>query len=146
MFSFHSRVEDSFEKLLEVTSKPKPKVPPKPPLPQKPAVAPRSTNSPSLAKQKENRIQTMNEVDILQYIQENESINNQDTSLFWTFVFLKCDDAFLAQTPSELTWQQQELTTCSYCHSAHLCTRIERAASLSSRTSVQGFQNSAAVI
>ncbi|XP_023778492.1 HCLS1-binding protein 3-like [Cyanistes caeruleus] len=73
------RVEDDFEKLLEVTSKPKPKVPPKP---QKPAVAPRSTNSPSLAKQKENRIQTMNEVDILQYIQENESINNQDTSLF----------------------------------------------------------------
>lgn len=84
MFSFHSRVEDDFEKLLEITSKPKPKVPPKPPLPQKPAVAPRSTNSPSLAKQKENRIQTMNEVDILQYIQENEAINNQDTSLFWT--------------------------------------------------------------
>ncbi|NWT90879.1 H1BP3 protein, partial [Lanius ludovicianus] len=76
------RVEDSFEKLLEVTSKPKPKVPPSIPLPQKPAVAPRSANSPSLAKQKENRIQTMNEVDILQYIQENESINNQDTSLF----------------------------------------------------------------
>ncbi|XP_058657773.1 HCLS1-binding protein 3 isoform X1 [Ammospiza nelsoni] len=76
------RVEDDFEKLLEVTSKPKPKVPPKPPLPQKPEVAPRSTNSPSLAKLKENRIQTMNEVDILQYIQENESINNQDTSLF----------------------------------------------------------------
>ncbi|NXM92560.1 H1BP3 protein, partial [Oenanthe oenanthe] len=75
------RVEDDFEKLLEVTSKPKPKVPPKPPLPQKPAVAPRSTNSPSLAKQ-EDKIQTMNEVDILQYIQENESINNQDTSLF----------------------------------------------------------------
>ncbi|NXO87027.1 H1BP3 protein, partial [Sitta europaea] len=76
------RVEDDFEKLLEVTSKPKPKVPPKPPLPQKPAVVPRSTNSPLLAKQKESRIQTMNEVDILQYIQENESINNQDTSLF----------------------------------------------------------------
>ncbi|NWV65969.1 H1BP3 protein, partial [Malurus elegans] len=76
------RVEDDFEKLLEVTSKPKPKVPPKPPLPQKLAVAPRSTNSPSLAKQKENKIQKMNEVDILQYIQENESINNQDTSLF----------------------------------------------------------------
>ncbi|NXI30315.1 H1BP3 protein, partial [Sterrhoptilus dennistouni] len=76
------RVEDDFEKLLEVTSKPKPKVPPKPPLPQKPAVFPRSTNSPSVAKQKENRIQTMSEVDILQYIQENESINNQDTSLF----------------------------------------------------------------
>ncbi|NXJ66925.1 H1BP3 protein, partial [Rostratula benghalensis] len=76
------RVEDDLEKLLKVTSKPKPKVPSKPPLPQKPAVAPRSTNSAPLAKPKENRIQTMNEVDILQYIQENESINNQDTSLF----------------------------------------------------------------
>ncbi|NXG24762.1 H1BP3 protein, partial [Grallaria varia] len=76
------RVADDFEKLLEVTSKPKPKVPPKPPLPQKPAVAPRSTDSSSLAKPNENRIQTMNEVDILQYIQENESINNEDTSLF----------------------------------------------------------------
>ncbi|KFW64046.1 HCLS1-binding protein 3, partial [Pygoscelis adeliae] len=76
------RVEDDLEKLLKVTSKPKPKVPSKPPLPQKPAVAPRSTNSSPLAKPKENRIQTMNEVDILQYIQENESINNQDTSLF----------------------------------------------------------------
>uniref|UniRef100_A0A8C4UCI9 HCLS1-binding protein 3 n=1 Tax=Falco tinnunculus TaxID=100819 RepID=A0A8C4UCI9_FALTI len=76
------RVEDDLEKLLKVTSKPKPKVPSKPPLPQKPAVAPRSTNSSPLAKPKEKRIQTMNEVDILQYIQENESINNQDTSLF----------------------------------------------------------------
>ncbi|NXF74333.1 H1BP3 protein, partial [Sclerurus mexicanus] len=76
------RVADDFEKLLEVTSKPKPKVPPKPPLPQKPAVPPRSTNSSSLAKPNENSIQTMNEVDILQYIQENESINNEDTSLF----------------------------------------------------------------
>ncbi|XP_063280430.1 HCLS1-binding protein 3 isoform X1 [Prinia subflava] len=76
------RLEEDFEKLLKVTAKPKPKVPPKPPLPQKPAASPRSTNSPSLAKQKEDRIQTMNEVDILQYIQENESINNEDTSLF----------------------------------------------------------------
>lgn len=75
------RVEDDLEQVLKVTSRPKPKVPSKPPLPQKPAVAPRSSNSP-LAKPKENRIQTMNEVDILQYIQENESINNQDTSLF----------------------------------------------------------------
>uniref|UniRef100_A0A8D0EVZ7 HCLS1-binding protein 3 n=1 Tax=Strix occidentalis caurina TaxID=311401 RepID=A0A8D0EVZ7_STROC len=76
------RVEDDIEKLLKVTSKPKPKVPSKPPLPQKPAVTPRNTNSSPLATPKENRIQTMNEVDILQYIQENESINNQDTSLF----------------------------------------------------------------
>lgn len=76
------RVEDDLEKLLKVTSKPKPKVASKPPLPQKPSVAPRSTNSSPLAKPKENRIQAMNEVDILQYIQENESINNQDTSLF----------------------------------------------------------------
>ncbi|KAM6278997.1 HCLS1-binding protein 3 [Porphyrio hochstetteri] len=74
------RVEDDLENLLKVTSKPKPKVPPKPPLPQKPAVASRSTKSSPLAKPEENRIQTMNEVDILQYIQENESISN--TSLF----------------------------------------------------------------
>ncbi|NWU81339.1 H1BP3 protein, partial [Onychorhynchus coronatus] len=74
------RVADDFEKLLEVTSKPKPKVPPKPPVPQKPAVAPRSTNSSSPAKPNESRIQAMNEVDILQYIQEN--MNNEDTSLF----------------------------------------------------------------
>ncbi|XP_010183240.1 PREDICTED: HCLS1-binding protein 3-like, partial [Mesitornis unicolor] len=76
------RVEDDLEKLLKVTTKPKPKVPSKPPLPQKPAVAPRSANSSPLAKPKENRIQAMNEVDILQYIQENESISSQDTSLF----------------------------------------------------------------
>lgn len=82
MFSSHSRVEDDLEKLLNLTSKPKPKVPSKPPLPQKPVVAPRSTNPSPLAKPKENRIQTMSEVDILQYIQENESINNEDTSLF----------------------------------------------------------------
>ncbi|XP_027496930.1 HCLS1-binding protein 3 isoform X1 [Corapipo altera] len=74
------RVADDFEKLLEVTSKPKPKVPPKPLLSQKPAVAPRSTNSSSPTKPNESRIQTMNEVDILQYIQEN--MNNEDTSLF----------------------------------------------------------------
>ncbi|XP_048791030.1 HCLS1-binding protein 3 isoform X1 [Lagopus muta] len=76
------RVEDDLEKLLKLTSKPKPKVPPKPPLPQKTAVLPWNTNSSPLAKPKEDKIQTMNEVDILQYIQENESINDQDTSLF----------------------------------------------------------------
>ncbi|XP_031451761.1 HCLS1-binding protein 3 [Phasianus colchicus] len=76
------RVEDDLEKLLKLTSKPKPKVPPKPPLPQKTAVFCRNTNSSPLAKSKEDKIQTMNEVDILQYIQENESINDQDTSLF----------------------------------------------------------------
>ncbi|KAM6081776.1 HCLS1-binding protein 3 [Chlamydotis macqueenii] len=76
------RVEDDLEKLLKITSKPKPKVPSKPPLPQKPAVAPRTTNLSPLAKPQENKIQTMNEVDILQYIQENESMSNQDTSLF----------------------------------------------------------------
>ncbi|NXA49214.1 H1BP3 protein, partial [Nothocercus julius] len=77
------RVEDDLEKLLKITSKPKPKVPPKPPLPQKPVVAPRKNmNSSQLAKPKEDKIQTMNEVDILQYIQENESIDNEDASLF----------------------------------------------------------------
>ncbi|KAM8810060.1 HCLS1-binding protein 3 [Eudromia elegans] len=77
------RVEDDLEKLLKITSKPKPKVPPKPPLPQKPVVAPRKNlDSSQLAKLKEDKIQTMNEVDILQYIQENESIDNEDASLF----------------------------------------------------------------
>ncbi|XP_072188628.1 HCLS1-binding protein 3 [Excalfactoria chinensis] len=76
------RVEDDFEKLLKLTSKAKPKVPPKPPLPQKTAALPRNKNSSPLAKPKEDKIQAMNEVDILQYIQENESINDQDTSLF----------------------------------------------------------------
>ncbi|XP_025900672.1 HCLS1-binding protein 3 [Nothoprocta perdicaria] len=77
------RVEDDIEKLLKITSKPKPKVPPKPPLPQKPVVSPRKNmNSSQLAKTKEDKIQTMNEVDILQYIQENESIDNEDASLF----------------------------------------------------------------
>ncbi|XP_062429162.1 HCLS1-binding protein 3 [Rhea pennata] len=77
------RVEDDFEKLLKVTSKPKPKVPSKPPLPEKPVVAPRNnTNSSQLAKPKKDKIQTMSEVDILQYIQENESIDNEDASLF----------------------------------------------------------------
>ncbi|NXD14113.1 H1BP3 protein, partial [Nothocercus nigrocapillus] len=77
------RVEDDLEKLLKITSKPKPKVPLKPPLPQKPVVAPRKNMNPSqLAKPKEDKIQTMNEVDILQYIQENESIDNEDASLF----------------------------------------------------------------
>ncbi|NXJ04399.1 H1BP3 protein, partial [Odontophorus gujanensis] len=76
------RVEDDLEKLLKLTSKPKPKVPPKPPLPRKTAVFPRDTNSSLLTKPKEDNIQTMNQVDILQYIQENESINDQDTSLF----------------------------------------------------------------
>ncbi|NXY46300.1 H1BP3 protein, partial [Ceuthmochares aereus] len=76
------RIEDDLEKILKVASKPKPKVPPKPLLPQKPAVPHRSTDSSPLAKPKENKIQTMNEVDILQYIQENESIENQDASLF----------------------------------------------------------------
>ncbi|XP_010224916.1 PREDICTED: HCLS1-binding protein 3 [Tinamus guttatus] len=77
------RVEDDLEKLLKITSKPKPKVPPKPRLPQKPVVAPRKNmNSSQLAKPKEDKIQTMNEVDILQYIQENESIDNEDASLF----------------------------------------------------------------
>ncbi|NWX90947.1 H1BP3 protein, partial [Nothoprocta pentlandii] len=77
------RVEDDIEELLKITSKPKPKVPPKPPLPQKPVVSPRkNVNSSQLAKTKEDKIQTMNEVDILQYIQENESIDNEDASLF----------------------------------------------------------------
>uniref|UniRef100_A0A8C8RR98 HCLS1-binding protein 3 n=1 Tax=Pelusios castaneus TaxID=367368 RepID=A0A8C8RR98_9SAUR len=77
------RVEEDLERLWKVSSKPKPRVPPKPALPKKPLIATKSSvRSVPPAKPKEDKIQTMDEVDILQYIQENESISSQDTSLF----------------------------------------------------------------
>ncbi|XP_067400816.1 HCLS1-binding protein 3 [Emydura macquarii macquarii] len=77
------RVEEDLEKLWKVSPKPKPRVPPKPALPKKPLITTKNNvSSAPPAKPKEDKIQTMDEVDILQYIQENESISNQDTSLF----------------------------------------------------------------
>ncbi|XP_019392889.1 PREDICTED: HCLS1-binding protein 3 [Crocodylus porosus] len=77
------RVEEDLEKILKISSKPKPKVPAKPTLPKKPIITTQNNViSVPPTKPKDDRIQAMNEVDILQYIQENESISNQDMSLF----------------------------------------------------------------
>ncbi|XP_074847428.1 HCLS1-binding protein 3 [Carettochelys insculpta] len=77
------RVEEDLEKLWKVSSKPKPRVPPKPELPKKPLITTKKNDSPAIpAKPKEDKIQTMDEVDILRYIQDNESVSNQDMSLF----------------------------------------------------------------
>nr|XP_033795631.1 HCLS1-binding protein 3 isoform X2 [Geotrypetes seraphini] len=81
------RVEDNLEMLLKLrsksTSKPKPVVPTKPALPKKPKVVAKVESSPApQVKQMEHDIQAMNEMDILQYIQENESANENSASLF----------------------------------------------------------------
>lgn len=77
------RVEEDLEKILKISSKPKPKVPAKPTLPKKPIITTqKNVSSVPPTKPKEDKIQAMSEVDILQYIQENESISSQDMSLF----------------------------------------------------------------
>ncbi|XP_030411207.1 HCLS1-binding protein 3 [Gopherus evgoodei] len=77
------RVEEDLERLWSVSSKPKPRLPRKPALLKKPLIPTKNNVSPAPpAKTKEDKIQTMDEVDILQYIQDNESISNQDMSLF----------------------------------------------------------------
>ncbi|CAM4542409.1 unnamed protein product [Caretta caretta] len=77
------RVEEDLERLWRVSSKPKPRLPHKPALLKKPLITTKNNVSPAPpAKLKEDKIQTMDEVDILQYIQDNESISNQDMSLF----------------------------------------------------------------
>ncbi|XP_038250045.1 HCLS1-binding protein 3 [Dermochelys coriacea] len=77
------RVEEDLEKLWRVSSKPKPRLPHKPASLKKPLITTKNNVSPAPpAKLKEDKIQTMDEVDILQYIQDNESISNQDMSLF----------------------------------------------------------------
>ncbi|XP_053141176.1 HCLS1-binding protein 3 isoform X2 [Hemicordylus capensis] len=77
------RVEDDFEKMLKLNSKSKPKLPPKPAVPKKPVANTKLPLSPvQRAKPTEVKIQTMGEVDILKYIQENESIGSEEPSLF----------------------------------------------------------------
>ncbi|XP_043932128.1 HCLS1-binding protein 3 [Protopterus annectens] len=78
------RVEDDFEKLLKLGSsaKPKPKLPPKPLLPKKPAeVSKRSTTVSAVDTPKQN-VEAMNEMDILTYIQQNESTTSNSLDLF----------------------------------------------------------------
>ncbi|CAI5769423.1 HCLS1-binding protein 3 [Podarcis lilfordi] len=76
------RVEEDFEKMWKLSSKPK--LPPKPALPKKPAVTDAKPPFSSAPKTKptEVKAQTMGEVDILQYIQENESTSSEEPSLF----------------------------------------------------------------
>ncbi|XP_075779545.1 HCLS1-binding protein 3 [Pelodiscus sinensis] len=77
------RVEEDLERLWKPSSKPKPMVPPKPALPKKPLITTKNSVCPAApAKPKVDKIQTMDEVDILQYIQDNEAISDQDMSLF----------------------------------------------------------------
>ncbi|XP_013917880.1 PREDICTED: HCLS1-binding protein 3 [Thamnophis sirtalis] len=82
------RVEDDFEKMLQVSSKPKlkpkPKVASKPAIPRKPVVpekkfpsSPTRTGQPA-----DETIQRMDEMDILKYIKENESLSSAEPSLF----------------------------------------------------------------
>ncbi|XP_077167580.1 HCLS1-binding protein 3 [Paroedura picta] len=81
------RVEEDFEKMWNLSTKakpkPKPQVPPKPAVPKKPtmdAKVPACTAS--KVKPTEAKVQTMGEVDILKYIQENESLGSEEPSLF----------------------------------------------------------------
>lgn len=85
------RVEDDFDKLLTVSTsakpKPKPKLlpKPKPALPKKPASL--SKSSPSLAsapphRPAETTADSMDEMDILKYIQQNESVGSDSLDLF----------------------------------------------------------------
>uniref|UniRef100_W5NKV3 HCLS1 binding protein 3 n=1 Tax=Lepisosteus oculatus TaxID=7918 RepID=W5NKV3_LEPOC len=80
------RVEDDFDKLLKVSrsAKPKPKLPPKP----KPAVAKKpsslSNSGASLpaAPIPESKMESMDQMDILKYIQQNESVATDNVDLF----------------------------------------------------------------
>ncbi|XP_063771389.1 HCLS1-binding protein 3 isoform X2 [Pseudophryne corroboree] len=78
------RVEEDFEKLLNLGVKPKNK--PKPKVPAKPTFLkePRHSPSPSHTGSEHTgpSIQAMDESDILKYIEENESADNDSLSLF----------------------------------------------------------------
>ncbi|XP_069829225.1 HCLS1-binding protein 3 isoform X2 [Dendropsophus ebraccatus] len=78
------RVEEDLEKLLNLGIKTKNK--PKPRIPAKPTFLKESKNSASLSrtdvKPSEPNVQAMDQSDILQYIQENESADSDSLSLF----------------------------------------------------------------
>ncbi|XP_070811855.1 HCLS1-binding protein 3 [Pituophis catenifer annectens] len=82
------RVEDDFEKMLQVSSKPKlkpkPNVASKPAIPRKPVIPEKKfSSSPTRTGQPaEEKIQNMDEMDILKYIKENESLSSAEPSLF----------------------------------------------------------------
>lgn len=92
------RVEEDLEKLLAVSktakpkSKPKPKPAlapkpapkPKPALPKKPASLSQSVadGNPGAGPPPESKAESMGQVDILKYIQQNEEAANEDLDLF----------------------------------------------------------------
>nr|XP_014346244.1 PREDICTED: HCLS1-binding protein 3 [Latimeria chalumnae] len=85
------RVEDNLDRLLKLGSsskpaakpKPKPKLLPKPTLPKKPAATTASSSQPApSAPTLEYNVENMDEVDILKYIQQNESTSSETLDLF----------------------------------------------------------------
>ena len=84
VFTFLHRVEEDFEKMWKLSSGSKPKPPPKPIVPKKPteAVAKLPSSSGQKAQQTGMKVEAMGEVDILKYIQENESVSSEEPSLF----------------------------------------------------------------
>lgn len=84
-------MEEDFENMWKLSSKlNKPKPPPKPvrvptKKPTEAAAAARLPVPPGQrAQRSEVKIDAMGEVDILKYIQENESVGSEEPSLFWT--------------------------------------------------------------
>ncbi|KAG8445699.1 hypothetical protein GDO86_010472, partial [Hymenochirus boettgeri] len=73
------RVEDDFEKLLNLELKPK-KL--KPPLPQKPSLPKESSVFPLPPTRMEPNVHVMDESDILKYIKDNEPADSDSLSLF----------------------------------------------------------------
>ncbi|XP_069092101.1 HCLS1-binding protein 3 isoform X2 [Pleurodeles waltl] len=81
------RVEEDFEKRLKMGSKTsgktKPELPAKPALPKKPTIAAKNVpSSGAPAKQQDRNIEVMDQIDILKYIQDNESDDKDSLSLF----------------------------------------------------------------
>ncbi|KAM5143156.1 HCLS1-binding protein 3 [Callospermophilus lateralis] len=86
------RVEEDLDQILKLGAEPKPKpqLKPKPPvaakpaLPSKPPVPPRAGATESMAGQQkqQQQIQAMDEMDILQYIQDHDTLSQASPSLF----------------------------------------------------------------
>ncbi|KAL1783043.1 HCLS1-binding protein 3 [Sigmodon hispidus] len=85
------RVEEDLDQILNLGSeqKPKPQPKPKPPVPAKPTLPRKPTIPPSVGSsqtgggpQKQQQIQAMDEMDILQYIQDHDILAQASPSLF----------------------------------------------------------------
>lgn len=76
------RVEEDFQNLLNLGVKPK--IKPKPKIPAKPSFLKETKNSDNNLAQVDSQpnVQAMDETDILRYIKENESSDNDSPSLF----------------------------------------------------------------